>query len=421
MNKNNKIINELYKLLSGNFFYSILGFINVIYIGRKLQPSEFANFSIAISIFYIFIIANEPLRMLFAKMIPEYLNSNQEGKVKTLFLYVIKYIFILSFLIFVLIFIFRNNISKILKLPSPFFLYIIGIYIIINFFLSIYRGIKNGYRKYTVFIYSFYVESIARLLITILIFLIIRTSISAFASYLFASIIALIYLLYKTKDIVKLKKITLNIEKIQIFLKPLLLFSLSFIAFYSIDLFMAKVYLLDSQAGYYSAASQLSKSIAIIGTSFNFMLLPHITNEYINKRDTLKEFLKIKSIFIFIALLVILIFGLFSKSIMKILYTEKYTNASNLLLPLGIGTLFMTLSSMIGNYFLVIKKYNVFIIPILFIIIEIVLIHIFHSSPLQITHMFLYSQLFMFICLFISLFIFKPQNFILAQNKIKKD
>jgi len=80
-----------------------------------------------------------------------------------------------------------------------------------------------------------------------------------------------------------------------------------------------------------------------------------------------------------------------------------------LLLPLGIGTLFMTLSSMMGNYFLAVRKYIAFIIPIFTLFLEITLIYIWHSSPQIISYMFLLSQLFMFIGLFITLFVVKPK------------
>ena len=375
------------------------------------MPSEYANFSIALSAFYFFSMANAPLRMLFAKTIPEYIHFDKRGKIKTLTFIVIKYLLIFTIIFFVFLFVFNKSIIKVLKLPSPIFIYIIGLFIILGFFISIGRGIANGLRDYSDYNKSFYIESISRLLITIFILYLIKTAFAAFSSYVIAFILALTYLIHKTKHILNYEKMHVNLRDVFSLIKPLFLFSISFMAFYSIDMFMAKAYLTGQEAGYYSAASQLSKSIAIIGSSFSIMLLPHITEKFLNQINPLVEFLKIKGIFIVIGVLIVVFFALFSEKIISVLYTKEYSDASNLLLPLGIGTLFMTLSSMIGNYFLAVRKYIAFIIPMFTVFLEIVLIYLWHSSPQKISYMFLFSQSFMFIGLFISLFVVKPKKY----------
>jgi O-antigen/teichoic acid export membrane protein len=194
------------------------------------------------------------------------------------------------------------------------------------------------------------------------------------------------------------------------FFKPLFLYSVSFVGFLTIDLIMAKAYLNGLQAGYYAAASQISKIILVIATSFNTMLLPYMTERFLKKKAILKQFLRIEVLFLLLALSVILMFILFPNQIISFSYTAKYAKAKELLLPLGMATALMAISSMTGMYMLSIGKYRVFILSVLMVLIEVVLIYCNHDSALGIAQMFLISQIILVTMFKIALFITKPAN-----------
>lgn len=405
-----QIFLEIKKLLYGNGIVSFIGFFTIIYIGRNLPPVEYANFAIALSFFYFFQFTNEPVRMLFAKFVPEYDYLNENGKILGLFYLMIKIITILCALFLTLLLLWGTDLKKIFKLPSSSFLYLILIFLGLKFFLNIGRGIINGKRDYSNFNISFYIESFSRLFIAAIILIFFKTASTTFLSYIIASIIVIPFIFIKIKDIFKYDSQKIKFSAIFPFLKPLLYFSISFMAFYSIDMFMAKAYLTGEGAGYYSAASQLTKAIVIIGSSFNVMLLPHITESFLKNKDTLKDFMKISRLLLWISLAILAVFILFPKQIIYIVYTKRYINASDLILPLGLGTLFMTLSSIIGNYFLAIKKSKILLIPVIFIFIEIALIYFNHNSPQQISYMFALSQFILFILLLIFIFLLNHES-----------
>lgn len=399
------ILLEIKKLLYGNIISSFTGFFTIIYIGRNLKPEEYANFAIALSFFYFFRFTNEPTRMLFAKFVPEFEHFNEDNKVLGLFFSIIKILMLLCLVLLVILIFFGQDLTNLFKLPSINFLYLILLFLVLKLFLNIGLGIINGRRDYSSFNLTFYIESFSRLFLAVIILIFFKTGGSAFLSYIIASIIVLPFVIIKIKDIFKFDYQKIKFSKMTNFIKPLLYFSISFMAFYSIDMFMAKIFLPGNEAGYYSAASQLTKAIIIIGSSFNIMILPHITEAFLKSKNTLKDFFKISSLLLIISLIILAIFIIFPRNIMNIVYTKKYINSATLLLPLGLGTLFMTLSSLIGNYFLAIKKHKIFFIPFLFIFIEIALIYFNHSSSLQISYMFALAQFILFILLFISIFL----------------
>jgi O-antigen/teichoic acid export membrane protein len=170
---------------------------------------------------------------------------------------------------------------------------------------------------------------------------------------------------------------------------------------------MAKAYLTGLQAGYYAAASQISRIILVIATSFNTMLLPYMTDRFLKKKALLKQFLRIEGLFLFIALSVILMFVLFPDHIISFSYTAKYAEATELLLPLGVATALMAISSITGTYMLSIGKYKVFVLSMLTVLIEIILIYYSHDSALGIARMFLISQIILATIFKITLFILR--------------
>ena len=72
----------------------------------------------------------------------------------------------------------------------------------------------------------------------------------------------------------------------------------------------------------------------------------------------------------FIAVGVILTFVVFPNQIISLSYTAKYARAKELLLPLGVATILMAISSMTGQYMLSIRKYGVFILSMFTVLIE---------------------------------------------------
>jgi len=389
----NKIVGEIFQLLQGNFIATLISFTNVIVIGRCISPEEFGTFSVGFSICMFTAIVSTPIINLFATYIPRYLVNDDRISINNLYRYVARilvFVFIGASTIIVL---FARNISSLLNIDSVIFVLMVFIYMIIDTALCMNRGVITGFRNFSVYNKTYYVESISRIIITLILLSFFKNATFAFLPYLVAAAITLIYSLL---ELFKKKFISINFSKFDVkeinaFFLPLILLSLSFMLFNTVDMLFAKRYLSSYYAGLYGAVSQISKGILIMGGSFHVLLLPYMSHNAATNQSSYKLVSRIIGGFLFLSTIAIVTFLLAGDFIIKTLYGVAYCGTKDVLVVLSIGAVFMTIASMFGRYFLVVKAYYLLFIPFFFSIIECILLFRFHNSGKLISTIFAMS------------------------------
>ena len=399
---------ELLHLLSANGIVTIVGFLNVIYITRSLDPTQFANFGLVLSIFYFFAGVNAPLRRVFARFTPIYVANDKQNCIGTLLLKIWKWVGLGIIALFIITLVFNKPIIGWLKLPSPWFLLSLPIFAGFNAFISAGRGVFNGLREYNKFNGSIYVETFVRLAFCILLFFFWKNASSAVSAYLLGSLFSAFVLWYWVRPVIKNRSNDIDWKEIKLFVLPLVVITCSFILFNCIDTILSKAYLPGEDAGNYAAALQLARVFRLIGGSFAIMMLPALSERVAKGLHAKKFMFKTIGGYLIIALVGILTIAFLSNFIIKIL-GNQYINSAELLLPLGTAAALMTITSLFGTYFLAIGVYKPFILPAIFVIIEIIVIRMFHATSFQIAINVLIVQAILCICMLISVFITNKQ------------
>ena len=110
---------------------------------------------------------------------------------------------------------------------------------------------------------------------------------------------------------------------------------ITYAAFHNLDMILVKHYFPAEEAGIYGAAFALARAMATIVTPFSTLLVPLLSTLRAQGKAVSGPFLRIVGYFSIMALLVLLIFGLFPHQIMR-MFTPEYAAGSSLLLPLAV-------------------------------------------------------------------------------------
>ena len=142
---------------------------------------------------------------------------------------------------------------------------------------------------------------------------------------------------------------------------PLMIGGFSFVFFSNIDNIMIKALMGDFYVGIYSAAYKLVTLWYFLPGLFLSSLMPSLVNSHANSQLFMHRILSISTLLVWIAFMLFFIYIIFDEQIVEISYSEKYTNASDLLGPLGAVNLLIFYNS-VWNYWMTIENKTKYIL-----------------------------------------------------------
>jgi stage V sporulation protein B len=221
---------------------------------------------------------------------------------------------------------------------------------------SLYVGFLNGLRLYGKQAVAMFVYSIAKVVGAVGLVLLGFAIYGAIAGYLLGPLIGLGIGWYYLRDTWKGSDMGIFLyRKIIYYALPLIIFSFALLFLISMDLYFVKRILSeDVQAGYYTAASTLSKLPYYIFTGLGVALFPVISRS-IAMKDTVQTGKYIRGSMKYLVLFLlptIFIISASSSSLIRLFYSSKYTPAANplaiLVIGLGAFTVFNILTTVIN-------------------------------------------------------------------------
>jgi O-antigen/teichoic acid export membrane protein len=212
-------------------------------------------------------------------------------------------------------------------------------------------------------------------------------------AYIAGSLLAATCIVWWARPVLAERGDGIDWGEIKRFALPLMLFTGSFMLFYCLDTILSKSLLGATAAGHYAAALQLCRVFVLIGSSFAIMLLPALSDRFARGVACKTFMLKTMGAYALIVCLGLVGIACTASLLVPLILGSEYQEAAGLLLPLGGAAGAMTVTSLLGTYFLAAGVYRVFILPIVFVGIEIGAITVFHASAWQIAVSVLVVQL----------------------------
>ncbi|VVB55360.1 Polysaccharide biosynthesis protein [uncultured archaeon] len=378
-----KILKHGSIIFFASFISIFLGYIFHFYMARALGPDDYGILGSIISFIYIFSVPSTVLATALAQVVAELKGEGAYGKIKSIVLQSIRKLVYISLVIFIMLVLFSPVLKKVLNLPSEFPVVLLGISLIFITILLSLRGVLQGLQEFNSLGLNMVLEKTVLLFIGVFLVYFGMGVNGAIIAYGFSALVVFLLALLPLKSILERKneKIDISIYK---YASPIIVLLFCITIMSNIDIFFVRTYFSAEVSGYFNAIKTLGMVVYFISLSLGMVLLPKVSEmSTLNKNQGL---LLRKTLFYFCVLLGAILFSyaIASDTIITILFGSDYSSVSGYLVWYSLTMGFLSYGIILMVYDVSMKK-TVFRYPlILFTLVQIFLLIVFHKTIDQI-------------------------------------
>jgi len=362
----------------------ILGFANIIIVGKHLSPAEYSSFAFILSIYNVFAVFISPIRSIFNTKLPHLYKINRLDKVKSLITTILKLICVFILCFTLLIAIFTSYIAYSFKLSNIGIIYLACCLVALNIFLEVFKSLANAKMAYNEYSEILYIEAILRLVTTLVLINLEFNSQKAILSYIIGSSVALVWALLKNKCLLS-EKSSNSKYRVQILtFLPFLLYTTIIVGFNSGDMILAKHILSPNEAGFYGAAAQISKIFIIIGSAFTVYMFPLTSANVVLKKPVFRNIMKSAISYFVIGLILVICLWFVKDKFITIIFSQDFLSAIDQMIVLSIAMIFLCISQLLFQLFLVLNKLWLLALLLIIGICDMITIYLIGSSGFNI-------------------------------------
>lgn len=380
--------------------FNFLNYLFHFFMARLLVPAQYGVIAVLMAIVYLFDIPAEGIQIIVSRYTSKFNIKREYGKIKYMLSRSMIKIFCLASLLFLI------------YIPICFFIsYFTGIGVGLIIFTGILlfgillfpmvKGVIQGRRKFKALGFSMIIEAALKVIISVSLVYFVYSGwkiYGAMTGVVSASLISLLISFLFISDVRKAKIIKTKIEEVFSYSSPILIVSFTVILMASLDIIFAKRFFPADLAGKYAVASMLGKMIFFGTFAISKAMFP-ITSEghYKGEVEETKKIFK-QAFFLVLGLcfLALLAYWLFPELVVLLLFGKQYLEISGLLIFIGFSFSFLSLSNLSLIYSLSVHKKGVSLF-FLFVLIEIIILTIFHASLFEFVIGFMIANFIMFI------------------------
>ncbi len=381
--------------ITGIFIFNFFNYLFQLVSARFLGPAFYGEVGAILSIMYLFTIPSEIIGTSIITFGSKLKVKKQFGKLKSFFKFSIKttaIFFSVSTLILLLL---TPLISNFLKLSSTIPLIIFFIFILTMIPTLTNRAFMQTSLKFTSLSVNIVAESLLKFSLALL-FLFLGFKITGiFVAVLMAGLITAILSFIPIRKIFSYKAKKINTKKILTSSKSISLILIGITAMYSVDILLAKHFLLPEQAGFYAALSLFGKTIFFGSFAVIKVMFAQLFEK--SKLEKRKLVLKALSLLILGSAIALFVFLIFPAQLVTLLLGKEYLPMAKYLFKFGLAMTLFSISYLIAHYNISKQSKKGTIIFPVFALIEIILIILMSQSLASITNAILITMSLLFV------------------------
>ncbi|MEK6974037.1 MAG: oligosaccharide flippase family protein [Nanoarchaeota archaeon] len=408
--KSNEFLRNTFLLLIATLIMNIFGFLFNFYVARKLGPADFGIFGVLSSLIYLLIVPLTTIQTTITKFVASFKVSNEYGKIKYLFLRSLFKLLLFGAIFIVIFFSLSNLIMDFLHIPSFIPLLLLGIFFLFSLVIPVSRGLLQGLQKFKSLGYNFILEGLSKFIGGLILVGIGLGINGALIAFIISYFLPFLFSFIPLKFVFSIDKIKFETKNIYFYSFPVLLTTFLLTAVYTIDTILVKHFLSSIEAGYYLATSKLGTIIYFASGAVTLVLFPQVTELHLKNQDHKKILKRALLIVSLLSGFITLLYFLFAKLIVLALFGQQYLEITNYI---GLFALIMSIFSLVYVlcfYNLSINRMNFIYVLGFFILLEAVLVWLFHDSIMEVITILLSLLSFLLLSLLV---------FTLAKNEPK--
>lgn len=368
---------------------SLVNFFNLLYqllIAHKLTPSEFASFNSLLSIFMLISAPLGTIQIAVTKYCAEFNARNHSGKIRFLLSDLVKKTSVMAVLTLLVFSIACGNIMNILKIDSVISGYILAMLIASCWLLPVFSGFIQGFELFGWMSASSIATGALKLILSF-IFIILGFNIAgALGALLISTLTGLVVYYFPLKRYISfsLTQESVDYKEIIIYLLPVALSNMCFIALISFDMVLVKYFFSPQDSGIYSLAQMLGKIFLFLPAAISMVMFPRTSGLKAKNMDTVSTLTRSLLYVLFLCVLAVFIYNLFPVFVLKTLTGKAYPESLALGRLFSVSMSFFTLLFVLISYFLSIKDLRFIKFLALFTLLQFAAVILFHGSLFQV-------------------------------------
>lgn len=393
-------------LLFGTGLTTGLGMLYSIYVARTLGPSNAADFFMALSLVAFCQIALGPINATVTRFTAQYAAHNEYGKIRSLYREVARRVATYGLLGIPLMLVLLKPLGQWLQFESIWTLVVCIAMLFGLMLLSVARGVIRGVQRFSSHNLNIVVEAASRLVIGLIILQWYPSATLGLSAYVAALVITLWVSKKQLQNIwAGYDPAGVDGQAIKRFTAPMFIMMITSAGFQNIDMLFTKHYFTDVEAGLYGASFTLARSISALVTPFTTLLLPLLSTLHSRGERMLKPFLRVCGYFLILAIVPMLLFGLWPENIMQLLYGDAFAGSAEVLFPLAMVRLIGYLCHMLALAYASMNRFRFLYIYAPGLIIQCIWLGYDHDSVMRIVQISLLVQSAVLIAMIIFWFV----------------
>lgn len=369
--------------LSGNFF----NFLFNVYMSRNLSVTDYGTLASLVSMILLFALAAESLTPTVISFAGSYFANKKIGKVVALFWKLNAFFVVFSAVVLGFFVVFAESIGHFFKINNTFLLFIVGVIVFFTSVMTLNRGILMGRLsfKYISFLNIF--PSVFKLLSGVLLVVWglgvaggLFAFLVAYASYYLLSFFPLRFIFQ-----IKTKETVVSLRKIFAYAAPSAMAMLGLTLFITTDMLLVKHFYSSKEAGIYAGMSLLGKIIYFFSAPISTVLFPLVVQRHArNEKHNHLFFIAIGLVAISSLSITIFYYIFPAFSILLLLKQKDYLSITPILWVFGVFMVSYSLLWVTTNYYLSMKKTNIFIHILIGAVFQAIALWFYHDTFLTV-------------------------------------
>lgn len=396
--RNDELVRGGFILFLMMIIYNVFNYAFQISTAKILGPADYGVLAVLMSFLYIFSIPSEAIQTAISRYISKFNIKKEFGKMKDLAYRSLRrgvFFSLVMFLVFLPLAFFLSEILKISFWTIAF----TGLFIFFVFSVPIIRGILQGRKKFLGLGVNLVIEGGVKFIFALVLVLAGAAVYGALVGVLIGSLVGFFIAFSVVREVFSSKREYSNFENVYSTNLPVLLAVTSIVLMYSLDIILARAFFRPEVAGQYAFVSMIGKTILFVSLAVGKAMFPLSSEGFENGRKTSGLLKKSVILVAMISAVALLFFLLFPQQVIRIisLGSGQYLAASNILFITGVSFSLISFANIALTYNLSIRKKSNYSFLIGIIVLEVILLSIFHSSLLEFSLALLFSSAIMFL------------------------
>lgn len=370
---------------------NVFALLYQLYLVRRIEPVDYGLLNSFIAFVNIVLIFANSFQTALTNFISKFFGLMQFDKIRYFLRRLTKQILIFSIIFLLLVIFSSKNIANFLKTQSILPVIITAFILLSAFLFSIPQGALTGIQEFLKLAINVNFNSCSRLIIGILLVAFGFGINGALSGFMISNILTMFLSYaqikkYFKKSSVEQSSVKIDFKEFYKYFFPVTVTLVCFMIMTNIDVILVRHYFVDLEAGHYSIAQLVGKIVLFFPMAINVVMFPQISSLHAQNQET-SHILK-KGIYITLLLCAIVssVIFIFPSFVLKFIAGKIYIDCLDLIKIFAISMSLFSFVNLFLYYHLSKNEWK-FIYPLIgLVILEIILINLFHNSLRQVLY-----------------------------------